>query len=156
MLQFHINYIEALWLLFNVVAFYFTALNYKESRDQKEALFPLRNGRLRIVNGNLRRDRNRILKIIAMLIVGVWGALIPGDVNNILGGLLLLFLPAILLYDSAADNLDRRALVKHKVQEVYEETQDQQDDREFGDKRRALETQRMNEATDGTHSGRGH
>lgn len=120
-MEFHINTIEALWLLTNLVAFYFTALNYKESRDQKEALHPLRNGRLRIVNGNLRRDRNRLLKIFAMLSVGIWAALTPGEVNNVPGALLLLFVPAVLLYDSAADNLDRRALVKKQAEQIQQE-----------------------------------
>jgi hypothetical protein len=120
-MELHLNYIEALWLAANAVALYFTALNYTESREQKEALHPLRNGRLIVVNGTLRRDKNRLLKIIAMLAVGVWGALTPGEVQNPVGAFLLLFIPYLLLFDSAADNRDRRRLVESKKIEVLQE-----------------------------------
>lgn len=147
--ELHLNLFEALWLLVNVVAFYFTALNYDESKRQKIALHPLVNGRLIIVNGNLRRDRNRLIKILAMIAVGVYAALLPGEVQNPTWILVLMLVPAILAYDSVADNRDRRHLVRKKMEEVLAETQDQREDREFGDKRRALEAKHNEALPDG-------
>lgn len=106
-----LNAIELIWFAAVLVAFYFTLRNYLESREDKEALHPLRNGRLVIANGSLRRDRIRMTKIAIMLVMGVWAAFLPGDDLSPFALLLMTF-PVLLAFDSGLDNFDRRRLLK--------------------------------------------
>ena len=135
MIGLHLSAIEIVWIVASLVALYFTRKNYQESRADKEALQPLRNGRLVIANGSLRRDTVRMVKIAVMLLVGGAAAFVPGNPDSLVGylftGLLLMF-PLLMAYDSAADNFDRRYLLKTHLKQHVPEEGYQQDDAQSG------------------------
>lgn len=116
-MELQLNWIEALWLASTGVASYFTHSNLIEAKADRLALWPLKNGRLILANGAIRRDRLRLIKLSIMALIGLFAAMVPGEAN-LVGGLLFLMLPFLILMDSAAEARDRRAALQSRVQHL--------------------------------------
>lgn len=136
------SWIELTWSGVAVLGLFVGWQNYHEAQKDIGALGGIRNGRWRIARGNIRRERVRAIIFVLFGGLGVIAGFAPPNPNATPTSLVLssgLVVTSMLLaLNSFYDRRDRVYLL-HYTPTV--ETQDQREDREFGDKRRELEVE---------------
>ena len=146
----HFSWLELLWTGIALVALSLSRLNHSEAKKDIVALAGIRNGRWRIATGNVRRERIRAVIQVAYVAFGILAGQTPASPNPSLAGLIialgLTVTSAMLALNSYLDRRDRLYLLNFRSPAVAE-TQNQREDREFGDQRRSLEMEH-NEAAE--------
>ena len=135
------------WIVIAETGLYLAYLNGAESLADYQALGGSLNGRRTIAVGNMRREIVRgliafdFIAIGALVLVGARGVAAPG----------LILASAGMVLNSYLDRRDRMYLLKYGIQARDElgrfvrvpETQDQREDRQFGEVRRELEQEHL-------------
>ena len=141
------------WTLIALVASLLTWINLNDARKDRDAVQKLGGNRMaaRVLaaDGLIRREQLRILVFMAWFAVGLVAAAVGLDRVQrgtfIVIGLLSTAL--ILLYGSYQDRRDRHHLIKEMAEGdlLAWATQEQIEDKDFGDKRRDLEAKHVSE-----------
>lgn len=138
------SWIELAWTATAIVALYIGWLNRLEAHRDLKAIAGLRNGRWRIAKGNIRREWIRAIITGAYLVIGLLAGTKPAipdpTVISLIGSVGLTVTSILLALNSYLDRRDRLYLLHYRSTDVSE-TQDQREDREFGEARRTLEAE---------------
>ena len=141
--------LELAWTLIALDSMRLAYLNGVESHRDFQALGGSTNGRRTIAVGNLRREIVRGLIAVAWVAIGTVALLSPGGGFSPIGVVLVLTAAGMNL-NSRLDRRDRLYLLKYglaarddKGRFTRVETQNQREDRQFGEERRSLEQEHL-------------
>lgn len=143
--------IEIIWTLVAFVGAAVGLFNVGEAVRDLRALGVLSNGRRIIAKATIRREGIRLLVFVLYISVGVSAGLTPArpDAEPSAVGIILVFTSVVLTLNGLLDLHDRRVVMRAGLLLLpLPETQDQREDREFGVKRRELESEHLDAAAD--------
>jgi hypothetical protein len=137
------SWMELLWVGTAIAGLILGAQNHSEASKDIAAIAGIRNGRWRIARGNIRRERVRAAIFVMWAAFGVLAGIGPPNPNATPTSLILsaglIATAALLALNSYYDRRDRQYLLHFRTSSP--ETQDQREDREFGEQRRELEAE---------------
>lgn len=107
----HVNAVEALWIIINSAVFAMAVIALADARADREAVRAL-NGKARelAAEGIVRREVNRLIVQILLLLLAVPAMFSDRDINLSFGVVVLMTIPVVLLIGSAQDAHDRKIL----------------------------------------------
>lgn len=117
-----VNFVEALWILLNLVTFLLTAFAFLDARADQETV-RLLNGRARelAAAGLVRREGLRVAVQALLLFVALPGLFVDREVVLSPAVAALMVVPAILLTSSLFDGRDRKRMALIATADILEE-----------------------------------
>lgn len=149
--------VELAWTALGLIGIYFGLLNAVEAWINRGALGRQTNGRRVLANRAIRRESIKGVIFSLAIALGVLASLAPSapvrSETALIGSLILIVILTLLVVDSILDRRDDKYLVRWGVQGRDEkgrftripETQNQREDRQFGEVRRDLEQKHLDD-----------